>query len=127
MFSVITAIFNRPYIVVNGRKIKSDTVNKSVAIVTLAISISVLASFIMFYIEKSKTMMPILFEAVSAISTVGLSLGITPTVTVWSKLILILLMFIGRVGYLTLFMSIGSIKQGKYGIIDLPTSDVTIG
>lgn len=127
MFSVITAIFNRPYIVVNGRKIKSDTVNKSVAIVTLAISISVLASFIMFYIEKSKNMMPILFEAVSAISTVGLSLGITPTVTVWSKLILILLMFIGRVGYLTLFMSIGSINQGKYGIIDLPTSDVTIG
>ncbi|PCG19141.1 potassium transporter TrkG [Brachyspira sp. G79] len=127
MFSVITAIFNRPYIVVNGRKIKDNTVNKSVAIVTLAISISVLASFIMFYIEKSKTMMPILFEAVSAISTVGLSLGITPTITVWSKLILILLMFIGRVGYLTIFMSVGSINQGKYGIIDLPTSDVTIG
>ncbi|WP_300755536.1 potassium transporter TrkG [uncultured Brachyspira sp.] len=127
MFSVIAAIFNRPYIVVNGRKIKNDTVNKSVAIVTLAISISVLASFIMFYIEKSKTMMPILFEAVSAISTVGLSLGITPTVTIWSKLILILLMFIGRVGYLTIFMSVGSINQGKYGIIDLPTSDVTIG
>ncbi|WP_300747660.1 potassium transporter TrkG, partial [uncultured Brachyspira sp.] len=40
MFSVITAIFNRPYIVVNGRKIKDDAVNKSVAIVTLAIGIS---------------------------------------------------------------------------------------
>ncbi|CRF32409.1 cation transporter [Brachyspira suanatina] len=127
IFSVITAIFNRPYIVVNGRKIKDDTVNKSVAIVTLAIAISVLASFIMFYIEKSNTMMPILFEAISAISTVGLSLGITPTVTVWSKLILIVLMFIGRVGYLTLFMSIGSINKGKYGIIDLPTGEVTIG
>ena len=81
----------------------------------------------MFYIEKSNSMMPILFEAVSAISTVGLSLGITPTVTVWSKLILIVLMFIGRVGYLTLFMSIGSINKGKYGIIDLPTGEVTIG
>ncbi|PTY40292.1 TrkH family potassium uptake protein [Brachyspira hampsonii] len=127
IFSVITAIFNRPYIVVNGRKIKDDTVNKSVAIVTLAIAISVLASFIMFYIEKSNSMMPILFEAVSAISTVGLSLGITPTVTIWSKLILIILMFIGRVGYLTLFMSIGSINKGKYGIIDLPTGEVTIG
>ena len=126
-FSVITAVFNRPYIVVNGRKIKDNTVNKSVAIVTLAISISVLASFIMFYIEKSPSMLPILFEAVSAISTVGLSLGITPTITIWSKLILIVLMFIGRVGYLTLFMSVGSIDQGKYGIIDLPTSEVTIG
>ena len=127
LFSVIAAVFNRPYIVVNGRKIKVDAVNKSVAIVTLAITISVLASFIMFYIEKSNTMMPILFEAISAISTVGLSLGITPNLTVWSKLIVIVLMFIGRVGYLTLFMSIGSINQGKYGIIDLPTSDVTIG
>ena len=127
MFSVIAAIFNRPYIVVNGRKIKDTTVNKSVAIVTLAITISVLAAFIMFYIERSPTMIPILFESVSAISTVGLSLGITPNVTIWSKLILIVLMFIGRVGYLTLFMSIGSIDQGKYGIIDLPTSDVTIG
>ena len=127
VFSVITAIFNRPYIVVNGRKIKDDTVNKSVAIVTLAIAISVLAAFLMFYIEKSHSMMPILFESISAISTVGLTLGITPVLTIWSKLILILLMFIGRVGYLTLFMSIGSINKGKYGIIDLPTSDVTIG
>ncbi|WP_300368542.1 TrkH family potassium uptake protein [Brachyspira sp.] len=127
MFSVIAAVFNRPYIVVNGRKIKVDAVNKSVAIVTLAITISVLSSFIMFYIEKSPTMMPILFEAISAISTVGLSLGITPNLTTWSKLIIIVLMFIGRVGYLTLFMSIGSIDQGKYGIIDLPTGDVSIG
>ena len=127
VFSVITAILNRPYIVVNGRKIKDITVNKSVAIVTLAIFISVLSAFIIFYIEKSASMLPILFEVISAISTVGLTLGITPTVTVCSKLILIVLMFIGRVGYLTLFMSIGSIDQGKYGIIDLPTSEVTIG
>ncbi len=127
MFSVITAVFNRPYIVVNGRKIRNITVNKSVAIVTLAITISVLSSFIIFYIEKSPTMMPILFEVISAISTVGLSLGITPTLTVWSKLIIIVLMFIGRVGYLTLFMSIGSVNQSKYGMIDLPTGEVTIG
>lgn len=127
VFSVAAAVFNRPYIVVNNRKINVSAVNKSVAIVTLAISISVLSSFVIFYIEKSSAMMPILFEVISAISTVGLSLNITPTLTIWSKLIIIFLMFIGRVGYLTLFMSIGSIDQGKYSMIDLPTGDVTIG
>lgn len=125
--SVITAIKNRPYIIVAGRKIPDTTVNKSVAIVTLAISIWFFSALIMFYIEKSSSIFPIMFECVSAMATVGLSLGITAEVTTISKCILIALMFIGRVGYLTLFISIGSINKGKYTMIDVPTGDVTIG
>lgn len=125
--SIITAISNRPFIVVRGRKIKESAVNKSVAIFTLAIAISAFAALLIFYIDGYKTMMPALFEAVSALSTTGLSLGITPSLSIWSKIIVIFLMFIGRVGYLTLFMSVGSIDKGRYGLIDLPTSDVTIG
>ena len=127
MFSVITAIFNRPYIIVNNRKIKSSAINKSVAIVTLSITIIVISALTIFYIENSLPMMTIIFEVVSAISTAGLSFGVTNSFTIWSKIIFIFLMFIGRVGYLTVFMSIGSINQSKYTIIDLPTSDVTIG
>ena len=124
--SIITAISNRPFIVVRGRKIKESAVNKSVAIFTLAIAISALLLLI-FYIDGYKTMTPVLFESVSALSTTGLSLGITPSLSIWSKIIVMILMFIGRVGYLTLFMSVGSIDKGRYGLIDLPTSDVTIG
>lgn len=125
--SVITAIKNRPYIIVSGRKIPDTTVNKSVAIVTLAIAIWFVSALVMFYVEKTTTMLPIMFECVSAMGTVGLSLGITANVTTLSKCILIILMFIGRVGYLTLFMSIGSINSGKYTMIDVPTGNVTIG
>lgn len=125
--SIITAISNRPFIVVRGRKIKESAVNKSVAIFTLAIAISAFAALLIFYIDGYKTMTPVLFESVSALSTTGLSLGITPSLSIWSKIIVMILMFIGRVGYLTLFMSVGSIDKGKYGLIDLPTSDVTIG
>lgn len=125
--SIITAISNRPFIVVRGRKIKESAVNKSVAIFTLAIAISAFAALLIFYIDGYKTMTPVLFESVSALSTTGLSLGITPSLSIWSKIIVMILMFIGRVGYLTLFMSIGSIDKGRYGLIDLPTSDVTIG
>lgn len=125
--SIITAISNRPFIVVRGRKIKESAVNKSVAIFTLAIAISAFAALLIFYIDGYKTMTPVLFESVSALSTTGLSLGITPSLSIWSKIIVMVLMFIGRVGYLTLFMSVGSIDKGRYGLIDLPTSDVTIG
>ena len=127
VFSIITAISNRPFIVVRGRKIKESAVNKSVAIFTLAIAISAFAALLIFYIDGYKTMTPVLFESVSALSTTGLSLGITPSLSIWSKIIVMILMFIGRVGYLTLFMSVGSIDKGRYGLIDLPTSDVTIG
>ena len=125
--SIITAISNRPFIVVRGRKIKESAVNKSVAIFTLAIAISAFAALLIFYIDGYKTMTPVLFESVSALSPTGLSLGITPSLSIWSKIIVMVLMFIGRVGYLTLFMSVGSIDKGRYGLIDLPTSDVTIG
>ncbi|WP_157147784.1 TrkH family potassium uptake protein [Brachyspira pilosicoli] len=124
--SIITAITNRPFIIVKGRKIKDDAVNKSIAIFTLAIAISVFGALLIFYIDGHKTMMPVIFETVSAISTVGLSLGITAGLSVWSKIIVIALMFIGRVGYLTLFMSIGSVDS-RYGLIDLPTAEVNIG
>ena len=118
--SIITAISNRPFIVVRGRKIKESAVNKSVAIFTLAIAISAFAALLIFYIDGYKTMTPVLFESVSALSTTGLSLGITPSLSIWSKIIVMILMFIGRVGYLTLFMSVGSIDKGRYGLIDLP-------
>ena len=125
--SIITAITNRPFIVVRGRKIKESAVNKSVAIFTLAMAISAFAALLIFYIDGYKIMTPVLFEAVSALSTTGLSLGITPSLSIWSKIIVMFLMFIGRVGYLTLFMSVGSIDRSRYGLIDLPTGDVTIG
>lgn len=125
--SIITAISNRPFIVVGGRKIKESAINKSVAIFTLAMVISAFAALLIFYIDGYKVMTPVLFEAVSALSTTGLSLGITPSLSIWSKIIVMFLMFIGRIGYLTLFMSVGSIDRSRYGLIDLPTGEVMIG
>jgi len=46
----------------------------------------------------------LLFEAVSAFGTVGLSTGITPSLTTWGKLILVATMFVGRVGLLTVLV-----------------------
>ena len=65
-----------------------------------------------------------LFETASAVGTVGLTLGITPTLGISSQLILILLMFFGRVGGLTLIYAAISVKQNG---VKLPLEKITVG
>lgn len=126
--SVLTAIKNKPYIAVGNRKVTDTAVTKSVAIVTLALTIWFSSAVAIYYVEKADKILPIMFETVSALSTVGLSMNLTTSLSSTSRIILIALMFIGRVGYLTLFMSIGSVKNTrKYTLIDIPTENITIG
>ena len=67
-----------------------------------------------------------LFETSSAVATVGLSLGYTPELSALSHLVLILLMYIGRVGGLTLMY--GVVEQDTLtGAVRLPLENVTVG
>ena len=65
------------------------------------------------------------FETVSAVATVGLTLGITPGLGVISKCILIALMFLGRVGGLTLIFAVFSKTRKQMG--KLPIDRITVG
>jgi len=84
------------------RKIPHDIVTKAFFIAFLAVSLICVDTFLISIIEPEFTFMQILFEVVSAFGTVGLSTGITPELSPWSKIILILTMFIGRLGPLTI-------------------------
>ncbi len=66
-----------------------------------------------------------LFETASAMGTVGLTLGITPYISVFSQMILIMLMFMGRVGALTLIYA--TVKQSHRMIGKLPQENITVG
>ena len=65
------------------------------------------------------------FETVSSIGTVGLSLGITPSLSILSHLILILLMFFGRVGGLTLVYAAVNIKNSE--VSQRPVEKIIVG
>ena len=65
------------------------------------------------------------FECISAIGTVGLSLGITSSLSVVSKIVVIILMFTGRVGSLTFFMAVA--RSNKVGKIRKPISKLIVG
>ena len=66
-----------------------------------------------------------LFESASAIGTVGLTLGITPGLGTISRILLILLMFFGRVGGLTLIFAAFSDKERN--VSKLPKEKITVG
>lgn len=70
-------------------------------------------------------MLTCLFETASAVGTVGLSLGITPELNLLSRSVLILLMFFGRVGGLTLIFAALSSAQKK--VSKLPMEKITVG
>jgi potassium uptake TrkH family protein len=88
------------------REFHERSVDRAFAIMTLSILILGSFALLIYLIEPDKGALRILFECVSAFGTVGLSLGITPFLTDLSKLMLILLMFMGRMGILTLLFAL---------------------
>jgi len=88
-----------------GRRIPDEVINKSLAVTSLAVLALSLSLLVLPVLERGSPTPPsfiaLIFEATSAFGTVGLSTGITPSLTFGGKLVIILLMFIGRLGPLT--------------------------
>ena len=89
-----------------------------------ALSLFIIGAMIISTVE-SLPLMTCLFETASAIGTVGLTLGITPQLGLLSRLILISLMYFGRVGGLTLIYAAQSVKKAPGSM--LPVEKVTVG
>ncbi|MBU2102252.1 MAG: potassium transporter KtrB [Candidatus Omnitrophica bacterium] len=87
-----------------GATVPDDRVRTAVATFSFYISTLVIGTYLLTLTENG-TFMDIFFEAASALGTVGLSMGITTALTVLGKLVIILLMYIGRVGPLTFGMA----------------------
>ncbi|MGJ1268926.1 TrkH family potassium uptake protein [Sphingobacterium spiritivorum] len=87
------------------RKIIPESVNKAFAIILLS-GVTIGISFVLLNLsDPGKGMKELLFETVSAYTTCGLSLGVTPSLSPASKIIIIFTMFVGRVGTLTLLVA----------------------
>lgn len=107
-----------------GRRIDDDVVKNAATIGLLYIALFFFGGLAISMAE-GLPMLTCLFEAASAVGTVGLSLGVTPSLGTLSRLILILLMFFGRVGGLTLIFAAlsGTQKQAA----KLPQEKITVG
>lgn len=112
------------------RQITLDLIKRAVSIFVIAMLAISIGFFLMMAFEPEMSSKNILFELLSAYGTVGLSRGITPFLSVYSKSLLILFMFIGRVGPLTIAYVITDTEkrlrqnQGHY---TLPPSNIVLG
>ena len=107
-----------------GRRIADDTVKNAITVFLMYISLFLLGGMIISRVE-GLPILTCLFETASAIGTVGLTLGITPGLHLISKLILISLMFLGRIGGLTLIFA--TLSANKNTLSKLPLEKITVG
>lgn len=98
----VRSLFTKKHIGAFRRSIPSETLSKASMIALLSLLLVCVGTFLLCILEPGCSFVQLLFEEVSAFGTVGLSTGITPTLTDGSKLILIFTMFAGRVGAFTL-------------------------
>lgn len=96
------------------REVHNEDLNRAV-VVTLMALITVFSAIVALSISEPFNLNEIIFEVTSAFGTVGLSLGITPGLSVFGKCVLMLLMFLGRIGILTFLFSFQKDRpSGKY-------------
>ena len=100
-FTMITVFKREKSPAIFKRRITTEAVYGAIAVFMLDVMLAVFAAMAVSRIEGVGYLKS-LFETASAVATVGLSMGITPSLTIASKIILIVIMYIGRVGGLTL-------------------------
>jgi trk system potassium uptake protein TrkH len=104
------------------RRLPDPIVSRAVAIFSVSVALVIAAVFVLTITERASTagvdaqerFLAILFEAVSAFGTVGLSRGITPYLTAAGKLTVVCLMFVGRLGPLNVALAVGRGEGPRY-------------
>ena len=106
------------------REISEGSVRRALAVVFGSLVVVFTSVLLLVMLEPRISLKGLLFEAVSAYSTVGASLGVTPLLCAKGKIVVTLLMFIGRVGLITVLM--GFVRRGGVARYRLPMDDVII-
>ena len=124
--SIISMLKGRKSVGMIDRRIPPPMVVRATALTFISLIITSLFILIMMKLEPEQPFLTVFFEVVSASGTVGLSLGITPYLTMASKMAIALMMLIGRIGPLTLILAIGERVEGS-GKFDYPEGRIMIG
>lgn len=120
----LSSLRGRSNVILFKRRLPSRLINRALTITITAIAIVIISTIGILVFEKCD-LKEALFEAISAFGTVGLSTGITQSLSIPSKIILILAMFIGRIGISTLSVAIA--MKGTINKMTYPEETITIG
>lgn len=123
--AIIAAVRGRKEAVLSRRTISQELIYKAFAVFIFSASYLFLSILFLVIAEPSFDVVALVFEATSAFATVGLSTGITPDLSGFSKYLLVISMFVGRIGVLSLAFALStSVKTNAYRY---PNSHIMIG
>ncbi|MBQ2759138.1 MAG: potassium transporter KtrB [Clostridia bacterium] len=123
--SAFATVRNKNSTAVFGRRISDESVKKAVAVVVMFLTICV-SSAVLLLATNNASVIDAVYETVSATATVGLSRNFTATLNTFGKLIIIVTMYFGRIGPISLAVALGR-KNESQNVISEPTEDISIG
>lgn len=123
--SAIATIRNKNSAALFGRRISDGSIKKAVAVVVMFFAIC-MASTILLMASTNASALDVVYETVSATATVGLSRNLTASLNTFGKLIIIVTMYFGRIGPISLAVALGS-KQKSQNIISDPIEEISVG
>lgn len=123
--TVLSVIRGREDTEVFGRRFTKEVVYKSFTIVFIALTLVIGVTMVLSYTEVGASFIDLLYEATSALGTVGLTLGLTPKLSSIGKVLIMIMMYLGRVGPLTVMLALTR-KKKKSGY-KYPEGKVLIG
>tara|TARA_B110000444_G_scaffold193375_1_gene183478 strand:+ start:2300 stop:4111 length:1812 start_codon:yes stop_codon:yes gene_type:complete len=125
IYSAINTIRGNKKIEIGGRSISSDLLHKAFSIFLFSTGFIFISIFILSITDGGLGIMAITFETVSAFSTVGLTTGITTELSLAGKIVIMICMFVGRIGTLTLAFALSTkVKTNNY---EYPKAHITVG
>ena len=123
--TAVSVIRNKDEVVLFGRKLSKQTTRKAVAVFFTSLCIVFISSVLLSAVTQAPAL-DIVYEAVSATATVGLTRNLTPLLNVWGKIIIIATMYLGRVGPISLAVAFHSKKETTNNI-QYPNEEISVG
>jgi len=123
--SALATIRNKNSATLFGRRVSEDSIKKAVAVAVSFLTICT-ASTVLLMATSNASALDVVYETVSATATVGLSRNLTAALNTVGKLIIIVTMYFGRVGPISLAVALGS-KNEVQNVISEPTEEISIG
>ena len=130
---VYSIVMNREEVVAYKHRIPQQLILKAIAIVVISLAVVLLSSILLSIFEQDNPKtenydyVDMLFECTSAFGTVGVSTGMTGSLTLPSKILLMITMFIGRIGPLTLTIALSRHSSPQKTSIKYPEGRIIIG
>ena len=125
---VNASILKKEDVEIYGRRLSTSTIKKSMGIFFIVITMVSIGTLLISILQPNFSLIESWFEVMSAITTAGLSIGGSANLNIVSKLIIILYMFVGRVGSLTIFLALtANSLKAKKAHIRYPEEKILVG